>query len=302
MPETPSIIALVVTWNRKELLRRCLSALQAQTVPVTEILVVDNASTDDTQTMLETDFPLVKIRRLSTNTGGAGGFNEAIRIAQSSEHDFLWLMDDDAWALPDTLEELLKAQSEIEPSPSFVCSRVIDDNDESINIPSFVDLDPTTSWDRYLAKGRLPLKTCSFVSVLFERTRSLEAGLPLAHYFLWLDDAEYTLRLSRKSPGWYVSTSLVNHPRIGGMKNPDLLLEPSEKRIPLYKHMYANSFETHLRHSDRLGRWWFVHYGRAAFRTLRVLLLRKQWRKAVVLLKGVALGAGRGLRWTLRRT
>lgn len=299
MSNPGTVIALIVTWNRKDLLRRCLTALAAQTVPVTEILVVDNASTDDTQAMLAGDFPDVKIRLLPSNTGGAGGFHEAIRIAQQTRHEFLWLMDDDAWAMPTTLEELLKAQSEIVPTPSFVCSRVIDDNDESINIPSFVDLDPATSWDRYLAKGRLPLKTCSFVSMLFGRSRSLEVGLPLAHYFLWMDDAEYTLRISRGSPGWYVATSLVNHPRIGGLKAPDLLLEPSEKRIGLYKHLYSNSFETHLRHADRLGRWWFVHYARSAFRTLRILVWRRKWARAKIQLQGIALGVWRGLRWKL---
>lgn len=297
MPETNTVIAIVVTWNRQALLKRCLLALQSQTVPVSEILVVDNASSDSTSEMLVAEFPHVKVRRLERNTGGAGGFAEGLRIAQQGNCEFYWLMDDDAWATPTALEKLLEAQHSIQPPPSFVCSRVLDEFGESVNIPSFAALDPETSWDRHLVQGWLPLNTCSFVSALIPRSDSLRAGLPVAHYFLWMDDAEYTFRLSRPGPGWYVATSLVNHLRPNGLRMPNLLLETSPGRIPLYEHYYSNVFETYFRHTDRFGKWWFIPHSIGLVKSIGKLLRRREWRRILVLARGTSRGVARGISW-----
>jgi GT2 family glycosyltransferase len=299
MPETNSVIAIVVTWNRQVLLRRCLLALQAQTKPLAEILVVDNACTDSTLEMLQAEFPLVKVRSMERNTGGAGGFAEGLRIAQQGSYGYYWLMDDDAWATPSALERLLEAQKEIQPPPTFVCSRVLDEYGESVNIPSFAALDPEVSWDRHLVRGWLPLNTCSFVSALIPRSSSMQAGLPVSHYFLWMDDAEYTFRLSKQNPGWYVTTSLVNHARPNGLRTPDLLLETSPSRIPLYKHYYSNVLETYFRHTDRFGKWWFVPHSIGLIKSTAHLLRRKEWKRILVLFQGTGLGLVRGFRWKL---
>ncbi len=52
MPNKPSVAAVVVTYNRKVLLKECLDALLAQTRPLDSIIVVDNASTDGTRVFL----------------------------------------------------------------------------------------------------------------------------------------------------------------------------------------------------------------------------------------------------------
>src|SRR6266508_948798 len=61
----PSVAAVVVTFNRAELLRCALTALAAQSRPVDEIVVVDNASSDGTAQMLAADFPAVRHLRLT---------------------------------------------------------------------------------------------------------------------------------------------------------------------------------------------------------------------------------------------
>ena len=71
------VAAVVVTWNRRELLREALAALRAQTLPPVCIVVVDNASTDGTDELLreEAEHGDLDVVRLGKNTGGAGGFN-----------------------------------------------------------------------------------------------------------------------------------------------------------------------------------------------------------------------------------
>jgi len=69
-----NICAVIVTYNRKELLRECLKAVLAQTRPPEHVLVVDNASTDGTPEMLQEEFPQVEVLCLPENQGSAGGF------------------------------------------------------------------------------------------------------------------------------------------------------------------------------------------------------------------------------------
>jgi Predicted glycosyltransferases len=118
MSET--VAAVVVTFNRKQLLTECLDVLLAQTRPVDKIIVIDNASTDGTPESLEErgylSNPLLDYVRLSENTGGAGGFYEGVKRGYEAGYDWLWLMDDDAEPLVSALEKM---------SPGFVMNGIL---------------------------------------------------------------------------------------------------------------------------------------------------------------------------------
>ena len=132
--------AVIVTYNRSEMLRRCLAALGEQTRPPDRILVVDNASTDGTASMLEREHPTVEVLRLTVNEGGAGGFHEGIRRAYESGMEWLWLMDDDTIPTPSALEELLAAAERLDgTAPALLASRVIwrDGSLHPMNSPIF---------------------------------------------------------------------------------------------------------------------------------------------------------------------
>ena len=109
MPEPSSdarrIIAVVVTFNRRDMVTRLVAALDAGTVVPDEVVVVDNASTDGTADALEaadTKAPLT-VLRLPENTGGAGGFHTGLAEAMDRGADLAWLMDDDGTPAADCL-------------------------------------------------------------------------------------------------------------------------------------------------------------------------------------------------------
>lgn len=110
MTEAPDKIAIaIVTFNRSAFLAELLQSAAAMTTPAWRIVVVDNASTDDTQQVLadaQAWFPdgVLVNRLLDTNTGGSGGFSEGTRVALELGADWVWLMDDDVEILPDALE------------------------------------------------------------------------------------------------------------------------------------------------------------------------------------------------------
>ena len=93
--------AVVVTYNRKELLRECLVALRAQTRPPDHVLVVDNASTDGTLELVSEEFGEVELLALPENVGGAGGFHAGLERAYASGAEWAWLMDDDTVPQPE---------------------------------------------------------------------------------------------------------------------------------------------------------------------------------------------------------
>ena len=104
------VAAVVVTYNRRELLAELLTSLLRQTRPLAAIFVVDNASTDGTRQTVERlarAEPRLRYVRLRTNTGGSGGFHAGVRAAHDAGHHWFWLMDDDVRALPDALAGLV---------------------------------------------------------------------------------------------------------------------------------------------------------------------------------------------------
>lgn len=98
------IIAVVVTYNRLELLKRTVRCLQ-QNKPVSSIVVVNNGSTDGTADWLKTQPDLVVISQ--TNVGGSGGFFTGMQHAYQAGADWIWCMDDDVFPRADCLEQLL---------------------------------------------------------------------------------------------------------------------------------------------------------------------------------------------------
>ncbi|MDI9588179.1 MAG: glycosyltransferase family 2 protein, partial [Acidobacteriota bacterium] len=210
------VAAVVVTFNRRELLDKTIEGLENQTRPVDKILVINNASTDDTAEFLkgrEYKRP-TRVVTSAQNTGGAGGFTLGIEQAYKDGFDAFWLMDDDTVPQPEALEKLLEGMESATEHrgemPSFACSSVLwtDGSLCEMNTP-----EPVWDWARPLAAGQeyVDVKSCSFVSCLVTREGVEEVGLPYREYFIWFDDAEYTSRLSKFRPGIYVPDSKVDH-------------------------------------------------------------------------------------------
>ncbi|MBA3339544.1 MAG: glycosyltransferase [Geodermatophilaceae bacterium] len=213
--ETSVVVAVVVTWNRAELLARSLSAILGQTRPPDRVLVVDNASTDETATMLAQRFAdRVDVIRLADNLGGAGGF--AAGIVRALEHDpvGVWLMDDDTVPELTALQALLETREHyLGPPPAILASRVvwIDGRDHPMNTPR---AKPGAGRGERLAAravGGTPIRSASFVSILCSAEVLRERGLPEVDYFLWNDDFEFTTRLLRGRRGLLCPASVVKH-------------------------------------------------------------------------------------------
>ncbi len=205
------ISAVVVTYNRKNLLLECVQAIRAQSRPVDEIVILDNASTDGTESFLkEKDIiglPEVVYVRKDVNTGGSGGFYYGSKQAYKGDADWIWMMDDDCIPTKTALEELVKATEITEAS--FLCSAVYSPEGGMNNPPS---VESSSFWYQYTEYGMVSVNSATFVSFFVNRKAVEKCGLPYKEFFIWHDDMEYSERLTKYyGPGYLVSKSKVVH-------------------------------------------------------------------------------------------
>ncbi|MFC8502547.1 glycosyltransferase [Pedococcus sp. NPDC057267] len=211
---SPTVVAVVVSYNRRELLSECLGAVATQTHPLDALVVVDNASTDGSPELVERDFPAADLVRLTRNTGGAGGFAAGLaRALDQHSADLVWVMDDDTIPSETALSELLAARERYGSELGLVASRVLWTNgeDQDRNIPRRVPWATPRARRAAAAAGGRPMRTASFVSLLVSADAIRATGLPTADFFIWNDDFEFTARILRSRPGIYVPAAVVVH-------------------------------------------------------------------------------------------
>jgi rhamnopyranosyl-N-acetylglucosaminyl-diphospho-decaprenol beta-1,3/1,4-galactofuranosyltransferase len=292
----PRVIAVVVTWNRRDLLLESLAAVLAQTRPPDTVIAVDNASTDGTPDAVRAGFPAVRLATLAKNTGGAGGFAYGLALALADGADLVWLMDDDTVPEPGALRALLDARDQAgrDDQPVLLASRVrwTDGRAHPMNTPRAKPFATGAEQRRAAAAGCVPIRSASFVSILVDAVACRQRGLPQADYFLWNDDFEFTTRLLRGRTGWLCPASVVVHKTstfgsTDADPGPRFFYEVRNKIWTLRAHGALSPAERVLYGGATLRRWARTFRGSADRGTLRSCLV-----------KGVAAGLRSGPRPT----
>lgn len=219
------VVGVVVAWNRSDLLRQTLAGLAAQTRPLDALVVIDNASTDDSAAVARANPVVTEVVTLPTNTGGAGGFAAGIaRAVATHAADLVWVMDDDTVPTPTALAALLEARVRHPGRVAVAASRADwrDGREHPMNRPRPRPGTSRVARGAAALAGAYPIRSASFVSILLDARAVREHGLPEADYFLWNDDFEYTARLLRGGVGLYVPASRVYHlTRVFGSSDAD---------------------------------------------------------------------------------
>jgi len=202
-----SATIVVVTYNRSALLTRLLTSVASMDPAPGHLVVIDNASTDDTTEVVEQFRPRlntqVVYRRLETNTGGSGGFSEGMRTAYELGSSWIWLMDDDVEVLPDGLARMGKwaprfksiqgRRYDYDGSEFYWQYRVAD----RMGIP--IPFAPAG----FDASGFKEMNSGCFEGMFIHRDIVTQIGLPDPRFFIYWDDQLYGWLASR------VTTSVI---------------------------------------------------------------------------------------------
>jgi GT2 family glycosyltransferase len=246
-----SVCAVVVTYNRAELLLELVRSLVAQTSGPSEIVVLDNASTDGTERALRDsglgDDVSLRYLRLRENEGPAGGFYAVISAAMTLEWDWLWVFDDDASAEANALAELLSSELAADPGTAALCPATIGRDGRP-------ELNHRGTWNG----TQLPLRPsdfddgpraidyASYLGILVRRAAIEATGLPKREFFVWSSDVEWTLRLSDYGQLWLLPTVRIRHYadpsagsyRSGALGKLAMARKPIDNR-DLWKYVYG---------------------------------------------------------------
>lgn len=224
------IAAVVVTYNRKQLLSECLHSLLEQSYPLDAIYIIDNASTDGTpEYLMEKGFidkqlfsekeptkflktiPLPSFQaktveihyvRMHENIGGAGGFYEGVKRGYETGYDWLWLMDDDCRSAKNCLENLLKQKSK-----------------DTVLGPMVLNVKEKPVWfEEKVIKGKQQTDSLAFNGFFIHRMLIKKIGYPIREFFIYCDDKEYSFRATSRGYNLFVvRDAFIYHPEFASI-------------------------------------------------------------------------------------
>ena len=141
---------IIVNWNGKELLRKCLDHVVSTTQQVTyEVIVVDNASSDGSQAMVKEAFPSVRLIENSDNCGFARANNQGIVVSQGR---YVLLLNSDAFVQENTIDAMVAFMDEHPEGGMSGCKLLFEDGQLQPSCFAF----PTIRSELYIALHLVP--------------------------------------------------------------------------------------------------------------------------------------------------
>lgn len=277
------VCAVVVTYNRSKFLKKCIESLLAQTYVLDSIIIVNNASTDDTATMLNDNFPKLTTIHLQENTGSSGGFYVGTKAALKQGFDWIWLMDDDVSPEFTCLEDLLSADEiyrvriPLRLAPNS--DRVVELAATKFDLRNPLIREPRRSWvaKEYPSAENVPetliVQDFAFEGPLISREIFQSCGFPNPDYFIYGDDTDYSIRI-RKAQYQIV---------LIGKAHLIKQIETSYSDSPFRAYYrYRNSWRLHNLYGENVAvRWIKPSWLLFAF-LLHSILTRQYWKIPVI--------------------
>ena len=195
------VACVIVTYNRKVYLKRCLEAVERQIFQPQTVYIVDNASTDGTiDSVKEWGFYNCKRNGIvykyvlnKKNEGGAGGFHLGMKTAfEFAYYDGFWVMDDDGEPDKECLKELVKFL----PNRDYIAPMVLSDEDR--NSCSFI---PDKKYEDVCkqadSNGVIESWASPFNGILYSHKLIEKIGYPKKEMFIWGDEINYQIRAEK---------------------------------------------------------------------------------------------------------
>jgi GT2 family glycosyltransferase len=204
-PAIPRIGVVIVNYNGREDLERCLGAIARSTWQPAATVVVDNASTDGSAALVERGFPSVAVLSVRENAGFPAGANAGIRWCLAAGHDAVVLLNPDATVEPRALAELAAAGA-AHPR-SLVGAMLVRDADPTAACTAGTSI----SWWRGRTVGQAgvepgaagrdrPVDALSGCGLLIPRGAFEAVGPFDEDYFLYFEDSDLSVRA--RAAGW----------------------------------------------------------------------------------------------------
>lgn len=208
--------AVIVTFNRKKSLKKSINSILNQSIKPNNIVLIDNNSTDGTYEYIKEYLNNQKIHylKLKENLGGAGGFYFGVKEAMKYEDDLIAVADDDAYYDMNYFKNIITAAIE-NPQDGAFCGKILDkrgiqaDQAKFLSNPKRLRLKGAVEGDY---KKDFYCDVFSFLGAVYRRSTIEKVGFPQKDFFIWFDDAEYSVRCYQAGIKYHcVTNAVINH-------------------------------------------------------------------------------------------
>lgn len=211
--QLPDLAIVIVSWNTKDLLRKCLKSVYDETKKYTfEIWVVDNDSPDNSAGMVAEEFPEVKLIANKTNNGFAPANNQALRVADAKNY---LLLNPDTVVLNGAIDKMLDYMYEHKPG-TVTCKLLNDDMTLQKSVNNFFSLWRSFFENRFFAEifQNFSLSGSMFMSywdhnelreidwaygavILFSREVYDKVGILDDRYYIYAEEMDFFMRVQK---------------------------------------------------------------------------------------------------------
>jgi GT2 family glycosyltransferase len=227
-----TLYIILVTYNAMPWLSKCLESTKPYTV-----IVVDNNSADDTVNFIKANYPEVTLLEQNKNLGFGKANNIGISLAMKYEADYVFLLNQDAWVQPDTIENLVSAHQR-EPQFGILSPMHLNGKRNALDYNFSIYIQPTKCKNLYsdvfLNTIKNELYEVEFVNaaawLLSKKCIEVVGGFNPS-FFHYGEDNNYLQRATyHKLKVGILSTATICHDREAYSKNPYFT-----DKISLYK-------------------------------------------------------------------
>jgi GT2 family glycosyltransferase len=211
----PKVAVIILNWNGREVLAKCLDSVIRTDYPNLEIVVVDNASTDTSQAMVRDRYPGIRLVENRENLGYVSGNNVGIGSTRS---DYVVLLNNDTTVDRAWIRELVKAAATDERIGVLGCkvylmgTRIIQHAGSHLSFVSGSLFTRSMVEDRGQFDEVADVDYVSGEAIMIKREVLKKVGLLDPDYYAYWEDADFCWRARRR--GYrvvYVPSSVVEH-------------------------------------------------------------------------------------------
>ena len=296
-PNGNACTVVVLNYNGEHLLPACLDSLAKQTTEI-DVTVVDNASTDGSAALVAQKYPGVRFLALEQNYGFSKANNAAIRDALNRGTEFVLLLNNDTFAAPDFISQMLKVMK-TDSATAVVCPKIYFAHQPDMLWYAGGDFSLWTSatkhrgWmqtDRGQFDRESQIAQATGCAMMVRREAMEEVGLLDEQFWIYAEDLDWSVRFSKR--GYRLAYAPQAHLwHLDGATNVKVLAKGSEERRQFL------STRNMVFVSRKHVRWWqlptyivgFLIHHIAFYTALRI------WRRDFKALRAIYRGLAEGL-------
>jgi GT2 family glycosyltransferase len=283
----PNILVIILNWRQPEVTIECVRAVQAMNIPAADILLIDNASGDESEVQLRMALPDISLSVMPHNLGFAAGVNHGLRQAMKMRYQYALLLNNDAFPAKDMLAQLVAAAA---PDIALLSPKIFYEAEVKRiwfaggrQHPSLLEMRDTgqgeqdgPAWQQSHDVDYL-VGTGLLVNIMAVQ----ETGLLDERFFMYYEDLDWSIRLRQAGYRLRLVANAHLYHRVA--------LSTGGSDSPLHRYYLARSSVLFfLRHAE-LGQPWaiFIYRSFSAIKMVARLLLTGQPATARAYVKGL---------------